>query len=297
MLYIALLVSLPSCGKKTLLDRVEEEYGKGNYREVVFLVRHHFRQGGERSPQLLFISGKALLRMGIEADAGASFAEIYSADTTWAPQIAALFQEEAILNLENGSIPKGKRMMVQAVNYQSKLDFGKYNAVAGEILLEQKDYEKAIYFFESYLDQCADTTGAAGVMMNLGSAYESQGEKLKAIELYRLFRERYPKSRLASTARWRLENLLLSTGEELYSGGESDEAENLLLDLASSAGNPLVRERANFMLGEIFESKFEIERAVHYYTEVVNLNLGSSGRLAEKAKERIVKLEKARALR
>ena len=34
--------------------------------------------------------------------------------------------------------------------------------------------------------------------------------------------------------------------------------------------------------------------AVRYYTEVVNLNLGSSGRLAEKAKERIESIEAER---
>ncbi|MBN1164851.1 MAG: tetratricopeptide repeat protein [Candidatus Krumholzibacteriota bacterium] len=290
----ALILSGSSCGKKSLLQRVEDEYRKGNFRECVFLVRHHFRRGGSRSPRLLFISGKALLKLGIEADAGSNFAEIYSADTTWAVEIAGALREEALICLDKGLLPKGKRLMFQAINYQRELDFGTYNELAGELLLERKDFERAAFYFNAYLETFPDTAGAASAMMNLGAAYEGMGKPLKAIELYRTFQERYPKSRLRSTANWRLENLMLNAGEQLYSGGEPDEARNLLLDLAATADNPLVRERANFLLGQICEGNYDIEKAIYYYREVVNLNLGSSGRLVDKAKERIEKLDKDR---
>ncbi len=132
-------------------------------------------------------------------------------------------------------------------------------------------------------------------MIQLGSAYEGKGDKLHAIELYRRFQDRYPGSRLMSTVEWKLENLLLNAGTELYSGGEIEKAQALLLELADSAGNPLVREKVNFLLAEIFESRNETDSAVDYYSRVVHMNLGSSGRLVEMAKERIAKLEKQRS--
>lgn len=288
---VALIAAGLSCEKKSLLEKVEAEYARGNYKEAVFLARHHFRRGGGRSPELLFIVGKSLIELGIEAEAGDSFAELYSADTTWAPRIAEVYRDKAMKSLEEGLESKGKRFIVSSINYRGRQDFGEYNSIAGEMMLERKDYNGAIYYLESYIEERSDTTGAASVMMSLGAAYEGSGQKLKAIDLYRLFQERYPKSRMVSTARWKLENLLLGAGEELYSGGETEQAQTLLLELAGSADNPLVREKANFMLGEIYESRNDIENAVLYYSRVVHLNLGSSGRLVDRAKERIEKLE------
>ncbi|MBN2185526.1 MAG: tetratricopeptide repeat protein [Candidatus Krumholzibacteriota bacterium] len=289
-----LIMSALACEKKGLLQEVEEEYAKGNYHEALFLVKHNFRRGGERTPDLLFISGKAFLKLGRESEADDSFREVYGIDSLWAPRLAEVLQNEAIENLEKGHDAKGRRFILRAVDYRNDIDFGEYNAEVGELLLDRKDYDGAVLYFTRYLEDRSDTIGAAQVMIDLGAAYEARGEMLRAIDLYRLFQERYPKSRLVSTVNWRLENLLLNAGEELFSGGETEESENLLLELAESADNPLVREKVNFMLARIFESKLEFAKAIEYYKKVVYMNLGSSGRLVENAKERIVELEKER---
>ncbi len=283
-----------SCEEKPILEKVSGEYEKGNYSESVFLARHYFRKGGERDPELLFIVGRSLLKLGSEAEAGDSFAEICGIDSTWAPRIAELYRAEAIDNFDNGQESKGKRFILRAAEYESRPDFDRYNDVAGEILLERKDFDGAIWYFSRYLRAHPDSAGAAGVMIELGSAYEGRGDKLNAIELYKRFQDRYPRSRLVPTVEWKLENLLLNSGAELYSGGEIEKAETMLLELAGSAGNPLVREKVNFLLAEIYESRDDKDKAVDYYSRVVHMNLGSSGRLVEKAKERIGELEKGR---
>ncbi len=285
-----------SCGGKSVLEEAVKEYEEGRYKETIFIVRHHFRRGGERHPDLLFIAGKAYLRLGSEAEAEDAFAECFSKDTTKADAISDYFKEEAKTSMESGLALKGKRFMRQAILYDGELslNFGFYNARAGDIMAEQKDYVGAVRFYESFLDAYPDTSGAADVMMSLGNAYEEMGEIEKAIELYRRLHDRYPKSRLKTTVIWKLENLLYRMAEESYEGGNLEEAENLLADLASSASAPLVRERANFLLGEVSEQNGDTRAALRYYREVVNLNLGSSGRLLEKAKERIEALEFAK---
>ena len=294
LLMAVLLSASFSCEKKTILQEIEEEYGKGNYRESVFLARHHLKKGGERSPELLYITGKSFLKLGRESDADDSFAEIYSMDSLWAPRLAEVLQLEAMKSFDRGQSSKGKRFTLRAVNYGKALDFEEYNAVAGKLLLDRKDYDGAVLFFNRYLEEHADTTGAAGIMIDLAAAYEGQDETLKAIELYRLFQEKYPKSRLVSIAKWKLENLLFNAGEELFSGGETEEALTLLAKLVESADNLLVREKACFILARIFESKYEIDKAVEYYSKIVHMNLGSSSRMVGKAQERIEELEKAR---
>ncbi len=245
-------------------------------------------------PGLLLIAGKSYLRLGIEAEAEDSFAELYSTDTTWAPEIAQVLKKEALSSIESGLETRGKRFLLQAINYDSMLDFGASNRIAGELLLENKNYDNAIRYLERYIAEYPDTTGAAQVMLNLGEAYEGKGETETAISLYHNFEQKYPKSRLRPTVQWKLENLILKAGQDLRAGGDPEKAGSMLLGLARSAGNPLIRERANFILAEICEERGEYAKAVAFYTEVVNLNLGSSGRLVEKSKERIVRIERTK---
>ncbi len=291
--FLALLLAL-SCGGKGVLEKANEEYEKGRYREAIFVIRHHFRRGGERHPDLLFLAGKAYLELGSEAEAEDAFAEAFSKDSTLAVEISAYLKDEAEKSLGSGLTLKGKRFMRQALTYNGEIDFDGYNAMAGEIMMDRKEYGSAVRFFERYLESYPDSSGAAEVMLSLGTAYEEVGETEAAIENYRRFQERYPLSRLKTTVMWKLENLLFRMAEESLAEGKFEEAKYALEDLASGASARMVRERANFLLGGIAEQTGDKEAALRYYREVVNLSLGESGRLLEKAKERIEELELAK---
>jgi len=291
--FLVLLLAI-SCGGKGVLEKATEEYEKGRYREAVFVIRHHFRRGGERHSEILFLAGKAYLKLGSEAEAEDAFAEAFSKDSILAEQISEYFKEEAGRSIQSGLTLKGKRFMRQALIYDRNIDFDGYNAMAGEIMMDRKDFESAARYFERYIGSYPDSSGAAEVMLSLGTAYEEMGETEAAIENYRRFHERYPLSRLKTTVIWKLENLLFRMAEESLEEGKFDEAKLALEDLASGASARLVRERANFLLGEIAEQTGDREAALRYYREVVNLNLGESGRLLEKAKERIEELELAK---
>jgi len=279
------------CARESIIDKVEKEYENGRYREAIFLVRHHFKGGGEKTPELLFLAGKSWLQLGAEAEAEDAFSEVYRSDSTWAPVLAGFLRDRAVIGIESGSRGKGERLMMQAIAYDTLLDFGKYNATAGRLLIERREFRAAIPFLDRYLLEYPDTTGAASVMLNLGAAYEGAGRTEEAISVYRRFVDMYPKSRLLTTVSWQLENLLLMKSEELYENGKVEEAEQYLIDLTRTAGSSIVRERANFLLGEMFEERGDIEKAIFYYTETIQINLGSSGRLVEKAKERIEKID------
>ena len=180
-------------------------------------------------------------------------------------------------------------MITLALAFQSGLDFGEYDAVVGKLYLDQREFDKAITYLERYLKAFPDAPDAAEAALDIAAAYEKKGDVDRAISLYRRFQERYPRSRLASNALWEFENLLLKEAEDLYRDGAVTEAESLLAELAPAAGSPLVKERTNFLLGEISEGRGDVQEAVRYYREVVNS--GSSGRLVQRAKENIERLE------
>jgi tetratricopeptide (TPR) repeat protein len=286
---VSALLAASSCNRAEILGKAEKEYAAGRYRESVFLIRHSIKKGQPPSADLLFLLGKSWLKSGSEAEARSSFEDCRKKNASYGPKIARFLKDEATASIKSLDVPRGKRMIMLALSFQSGLDFGEYNVVAGKLYLDRREFDKAITYLEKYLNAFPDAPNAAEAMIDLAAAHEKRGDADQAISLYRRFQERYPRSRLASNALWELENLLLKEAENLYQDGAVSEAESLLAGLAPSAGSPLVKERTNFLLGEISEGRGDVKEAVRHYREVVNS--GSSGRLVQKAKENIERLE------
>ncbi|MFO7914901.1 MAG: tetratricopeptide repeat protein [Candidatus Krumholzibacteriales bacterium] len=285
---------LCSCEEKTVVEKVAEEYRKGNYREAAFLVRHHIYKGGEPAPELLFYAGRSLLKLGIEGEAEDYFSQLYSADSSWAPRIAGMYKKIAMDYLQEGNTGRGRQYIRRTLLYDRSADFGQYNNIAGKVLLEQGEPDEASVYLEEYISDYPDSAGAAEVLLDLSSAYREAGEYTRAIEGYRQLIDRYPRSRLVSTARWNFEELSIREAGKAMEAGELEAARNILAPLTSSSSSNLIRVRAHFMLGEICREQGFIGRAVSNYKQVLRLNLGSSGRYAERAKERIEQLDKLR---
>ncbi|MDZ7860021.1 MAG: tetratricopeptide repeat protein [Candidatus Krumholzibacteriota bacterium] len=292
----ALLTSLlfVSCGQDSVIEKVEREYKDKNYKQVVFLVRHHLRRGGGRDPKLLLFGAESLLRLGVESEAEEYFSEIYKADSTWGAEIASILQDKAIKYMDEGLITSGRRFIVQAVSYNPNITFGEYDLEAGKFLMEERKFDEAIGFLKRYHSSYADSSGSAEAMLNLGFAYKETGRNGKAIDIFRALINKYPASRFVSTARWNYEILSIELAEKAIKSGEFEEAKNILILMKDSSANTLNLVRANFMLGEVFASQKFIKKAIDSYKEVLNLNLGSSGRYSERAKERIEELEELR---
>jgi len=283
------LLAASACDREPILDKAAKEYAAGRYREAVFLIRHSIKKGASPSPQLLFLLGTSWLKAGSEAEAQSAFDDCRKKDASYGPKIARFLKDEAAASIASLDVARGKRMIVLALSFQGGLDFGEHNVIAGEVYFDRREFDQAISYWEKYLGAYPGASNAAETMINLAAAYEKRGNVDRAIFLYRRIQDRYPRSRLASNALWELENLLLKEAESLYRDGAVADAESLLAGLAPSAGSPLVKERANFLLGEICEGKGDARGAVRYYREVVDS--GSSGKLVQKAKENIERLE------
>ncbi len=286
---LALAIVLVSCGGDSAPERAEAAYEAGNYREALVIIRAHLKKGGGRDAATLFLAGRVWLRAGSEAEAQASFDECRIVDPSYAGKIADFLRDEAAAAIEGNDAARGKRLIALAVAYRPGTSFGKNDLVAADVFLDRRDYAGAIPYLERYVRANPDEPGAAEAYIELASAYEKSGSTNKAVDTYREFQERYPKSKLASNAVWEIENLLLREAEERVAQGEPASAETLLVDLAATAASPIVKERSNFLMGEICEARGDTRGAVRWYRAVVEG--GASGRLVDKAKERIEKLE------
>ena len=289
VLFLSFLVL--SCSRESVVERAREKLEQGKYSDAIFVVKHYLRKGGEKVPELLYIEGVAYLKMGQETHAFDAFAECYSMDSTWAAKIAEDLKSEAISSLEAGLTTKAKRMIAQAITYSPGIDFGRYDAFAGELLLDRNNFSLAARYLERYLTSFSDSAGSAKVSIDLGSAYEGLHDTTAAIRVYREVLDKYPKSTYKSMARWKLENLLYTGAENCFKGAEFEKAAKILMEIVHSTANPLMKEKAYYLLGADYERMGRTDDALKCYREVVGLNLGSSSRLMDKAKERIEKLE------
>ena len=82
-LLLIVLLTAGACGRESILDKATKEYEAGRYREAVFLIRHHVKMGGEASPALLFLFGKAWLKAGGEAEAQSAFEDCRKKDASY----------------------------------------------------------------------------------------------------------------------------------------------------------------------------------------------------------------------
>jgi tetratricopeptide (TPR) repeat protein len=290
-----LVLALASCGADPVLERAQREYDAGKYRDAVAIIRLHFKKDGEKTPELLFLAGAAYLRSGSEADAQSAFDQCRTADPSRAAAIADFLRSEAMESINGGDAARGKRLMSLAVLHRPGTDFGKQNLLAAEIFLERRDFPSAIMYLERFVRDEPDDPRAAEALIELAAAYQKNGASGRAIEVYRTFQLRFPRSRLASDAVWELETLLLRDAEERVAEGGNEEAEAMLVDLAATAASPIVKDRSNFLLGEICEARGDARDAVRYYRAVVDA--GTGGRLVDRAKERIEKLDASKRRR
>ncbi len=278
-----------SCGKESILDKATAEYEAGRYQEAVFLIRHYLKKGGEESAPILLLAGKAWLKSGSEAEAEDSFTACVKKDPSLALQVAEFLKTEAMSSFASGDAGRGRRLMLDALGFKPGLDFGQFDNAAASVYLERKDFDSAIEYLNRYLTAYPKAGGSAEAMVNLAAAYEKKGDIERAISTYTRFQESFPKSRLASNALWELETLLLKEAESDRAGGSVGKADTILTNLAASASSPMVRERANFLLGEMSEERGDRQSAIRYYRQVVEL--GTTGRLVERAKESIERLQ------
>jgi len=288
---LLLCISIFSCSKKSPVEEARKFIGNGKYRDALFVIKHYFKRGGERSPELLFLAGISYLKLGIESDASESFEECISRDKRWAGKIAEIYSKEVARAVEKKKLAKAKRMIAEAIHFNPGVDFGRYNVIAGNVLMEQRSDSLAVVYFERYMLAHPDTSGISRVMLDLATCYENMGDTTKAVEMCRNLITRFPKSQLRSSAEWKLENLLYEKALGAFNAGQADEARLMLEEIVSSSKNPVIKEKAYFLLGRIYERLGDRDKAIRFYREVVNLNLGSSSRLLEKAKERIEELE------
>jgi TolA-binding protein len=119
------------------------------------------------------------------------------------------------------------------------------------------------------------------------------GTPARARESLEKLLDRYPQGRFATQARWRLVNLLYEEGEKQFVMGNYQEAVAVINELLKRTDNPGMSQKSRFLMGESYERMGDFEQAYRQYKRIIDTDRGASGRIVERARQKIAALREA----
>jgi tetratricopeptide (TPR) repeat protein len=152
----------------------------------------------------------------------------------------------------------------KAIAVGGKMPLPQIQYVLGKAYYEKGDYymDEAVSFIESAR---AGGYGAKDSNEYLALAYSRLGEKAKAVRAF--------ETALADN---RSPPLLLAAAKACIDVGETTKAEALLLEAISSGGDDVAAENGRFLLGDIYRSRGELDRASAQYSYILEKNPDSA---------------------
>jgi tetratricopeptide (TPR) repeat protein len=288
---VAVSVSGCSQEKKTIAE-IRGAYESGDYREAVAICRNAIRKGLE-SPDVYYYYGASLVSLNRDYEGFRFFDKAAELDPTHSPQIAEFLIDSGVSSFHKRLRSQAAKRMRHAAETDPAVDLGTFVYMVADEYFAENDYESAAQFYRRALDQYPDTSVAETAYLNLARSYMEIGTPVRARESLKELLDRYPDGRLATQARWQLVNLLYEEGEKQFVLGNYEEAIEVIDELLARTHNPGLSQKSRFLLGESYERLGDMEQAYKQYQKIIDTDRGASGRIVERAKQKIAALREA----
>jgi TolA-binding protein len=108
-----------------------------------------------------------------------------------------------------------------------------------------------------------------------------------AFEALEMQLDQFPKGSLASQASFRLVNLLYEHARSEFVRGNYDRVVEEVEQLLKRTTNRTLVQRARFLLGEAYERLEDYHGAYRQYKAIIDTDRGASGRIVERARQKI----------
>jgi len=281
------------CSKeKKAVAEIREAFEADEFEETIAFCRHAIRRGIE-APEVYYYYGASLVSINRDFEGFRQLANAAERDPSMSAQMAEFLYDSGCRSFKKRLRSQAAKRMRQAVEIDPALDLGTYVYMVADEYFAQNDYEPAAQFYARALAQRPDTSAAEEAYLNLAKSYVEIGTPARARESLDEMLERYPDGRLATQARWRLVNLMYEEGEKQYVLGNYEEAVEVINELLRRTRNPGLSQKSRFLLGESYERMGEYENAYRQYRKIIDSDRGASGRIVERARQKISALREA----
>jgi tetratricopeptide (TPR) repeat protein len=276
---------------KSLSD-IEEAYEGADYEETVALCKYAIRRQWD-TPPVYFYYGASLVALGRDYEGFKRLEEAITKDLSLAPRAAALVYDAATADVARGDRRRAARRMQKAVEYDPSLDIGPYRFMVADVYFEQQNYGRAAPIYREAIAAYPDTSILETAYFNMATSYDEMGWNAQAREAYEELLELFPRGEYKTESAWRLYNLMYEHAEKQHVLGEYEEVVETLDALIERADNIGLLQKAHFLLGETYEAMTDYAGAYREYKAVIAVDRGASGRIVERAREKIAALQEA----
>jgi tetratricopeptide (TPR) repeat protein len=291
VVFAAVLGSGCSQEKKTIAE-IRGAYDSGDYREAVAFCRNAVRKGME-SPEVYYYYGASLVSLNRDYEGFRFLNKAAVLDPEISPRIAEFLLDSGIASFRKRLRSQAAKRMRHAAEIDPAVDLGTFVYMVADEYFAENDYERAAQFYRRALDQHPDTSVAEAAYFNLAKSYVEIGTPVRARESLKELLDRYPDGRLATQARWQLVNLLYEEGEKQFVLGNYEDTIEVINELLARTRNPGMSQKSRFLLGESYERLGDMEQAYQQYQKIIETDRGASGRIVERAKQKIAALREA----
>jgi tetratricopeptide (TPR) repeat protein len=281
------------CSKeKTAVSEIREAFEADEFQEAIAFCRHAIRRGID-APAVYYYYGASLVSLNRDFEGFRQLEKAAEGDPSMSPQIAEYLYDSGSRSFRKRLRSQAAGRMRHAVEIDPALDLGPYVYMVADEYFVDNEYEPAARFYARALAQRPDTTAAEEAYLNLAKSYVEIGTPARARESLEEMLDRFPDGRLATQARWRLVNLLYEEGEKQFVLGNYEEVVEVINELLIRTRSPGLSQKSRFLLGESYERMGEYENAYRQYRRIIDTDRGASGRIVDRAKQKIAALREA----
>lgn len=281
------------CSKeKKALAEIQRAYDDKEYREAVALCKHAVRRNID-SPEVYYYYGKSLVSLNRDFEGFRRLDEAVRLEPEAGPRISNFLYLAAVRSFQKNQRAKAARRMQKAEEYNPSLKLGVYGFLVAESYYSAKEYAKAAHLYGEAIRAYPDTSVVEEAYLNMAESYAQLGAQSRARESLEELLELYPRGKYKNQARFRLVNLLYEEGEKHFLLGNYEEVVELINDLIKTTKNPGLIQKSRFLLGETYEALGEFDSAYQQYRNVIRGDRGASGRIVERAREKIQAFKEA----
>ncbi len=280
----ALLVSC--AGDDKTMDEIQAAFERRDYRETVALCRHAVRNGVDHE-RLGLYHGYALVGMNRDYEGYQELDKVVADRPEFVPEVSRMLYSMALPAFKDGQRKKAARRMQKAAEVDPAFSLGAYQYLIADEYFELNNYEQAAVSYQTALRERPDTSAAEPALINLAECYRSLGEASLAAETLNRYLEAYPRGEHATATKWALVNLAFERGEKAFVMGNYEHAVDVLNDVLRKTSNRGLRQKTRFLLGESYEALGSFDQAYVEYKKIIDDDRGASGRIVERAREKI----------
>lgn len=284
---VALLVIVAACSRtEKAVGEIRAAFAREDYQEAMVLCERAIRRD-VRAADVYYYYGMSLLRSDRDYEAFRRFAEAVEVDSTFAGPIADDLTSNGKASAARGDLRGAAARLRAAADLQSSIRLGRYGFLVADLYYQERDFESAVKFYETVLREHPDTTAAEAAYFNLAQCHLSLGDTAAAADALEEQLDTFPRGPLSGRAEWKLENLLFTGAETAFAAGDYEKVIESMSELLARTSNVTLIQRARFLLGEAYEREGKYRGAYEQYKAIIREDRGASGRVVERAREKI----------